>query len=249
GRLRHRGRHGRRLLQGDRRSHGPAPAARSLRRQGDHGRHGRAGRGVVPGQRARRDRHGTGQPHRHHPGERAGLPERAQQARDAARAPRAGAGGGRPVSRDATITVFPGDGIGPEVTAEAVAVLEQVVPRHGVALTFGSGTIGGAAIDATGQPLPADELARARAADAVLLGAVGGPKWDDPKAAVRPEQALLGLRKGLGLYANLRPVWIVPPLVAASTLRPEVLEGVDLIVVRELTGGIYFGQPSERRGR
>src|SRR5262249_36542936 len=93
------------------------------------------------------------------------------------------------------------------------------------------------------------ELARARAADAVLLGAVGGPKWDDPKAAVRPEQALLGLRKGLGLYANLRPVWIVPPLVAASTLRPEVLEGVDLIVVRELTGGIYFGQPSERRGR
>jgi 3-isopropylmalate dehydrogenase len=153
------------------------------------------------------------------------------------------------VSRDATITVFPGDGIGPEVTAEAVAVLEQVVPRHGVAVAFSSGTIGGAAIDATGQPLPAGELARARAADAVLLGAVGGPKWDDPKATVRPEQALLGLRKGLGLYANLRPVWIVPPLVAASTLRPEVLEGVDLIVVRELTGGIYFGQPSERRGR
>jgi 3-isopropylmalate dehydrogenase len=151
------------------------------------------------------------------------------------------------VATHATIAVFPGDGIGPEVTAEAVAVLQTVASRHGLVLELTTGTIGGAAIDATGEPLPAAELARARAADAILLGAVGGPKWDDPGSSVRPEQALLGLRKGLGVYANLRPVWTVPELMEASPLRREVLEGVDLVVVRELTGGIYFGKPSERR--
>jgi 3-isopropylmalate dehydrogenase len=147
----------------------------------------------------------------------------------------------------ATIVVFPGDGIGPEVTAEAVAVLETVAPRHGLRLRLESGVIGGGAIDAHGTPLPPAELARAQASDAVLLGAVGGPKWDDPKATVRPEQGLLALRKGLGVFANLRPVATIPALLDASALKPEVLRGVDLVVVRELTGGIYFGQPSERR--
>ncbi|MGH7895328.1 MAG: isocitrate/isopropylmalate family dehydrogenase, partial [Candidatus Binatia bacterium] len=147
----------------------------------------------------------------------------------------------------ATIAVFAGDGIGPEVTAEAAVILGLVGARHGLELRLDHGRIGGGAIDATGHPLPPSELERARAADAVLLGAVGGPKWDDPKAAVRPEQGLLALRKGLGVYANLRPVWTVPALMRSSALRPEVLDGVDLVVIRELTGGIYFGQPSERR--
>ncbi len=153
----------------------------------------------------------------------------------------------RATTTRATIAVFGGDGIGPEVTAEAIAVLETVAPRHGVTLAFEHGTIGGAAIDACGDPLPPAELERARRADAVLLGAVGGPKWDDPSAKVRPEQALLGLRAGLGLYANLRPVRTLPELIGAATIKPDVLRGVDLVVVRELTGGIYFGKPSERR--
>src|SRR5215208_5610369 len=142
----------------------------------------------------------------------------------------------------AKICVLPGDGIGPEVTAEATRVLQKVGERFGHTFDLREALMGGIAIDKTGQPLPEETLAVARQCDAVLLGAVGGPKWDDPKAKVRPEQGLLGIRKALGLYANLRPVTLHPRLLDSSTLKPEVLKGVDLLVVRELTGGIYFGE-------
>ena len=145
----------------------------------------------------------------------------------------------------ANIVTLPGDGIGVEVVAEGVKVLSAVAERYGDTFTFEAYPIGGAAIDATGDPLPAATLAACQGADAVLLGAVGGPKWSDPEAKVRPEQGLLGLRKGLGLYANLRPVQIFPLLRDASPLKPERLEDVDLLVVRELTGGIYFGARRE----
>lgn len=141
------------------------------------------------------------------------------------------------------IAILPGDGIGAEVMAEAEKVLRAVGERFGRELRMEQGLVGGAAMDATGEPLPETTMGLCRAADAVLFGAVGDPKYDDPLAKVRPEQALFGLRKGLGLYANLRPVWVHPALAGASPLRPELVEGVDLIVVRELTGGIYFGEP------
>jgi 3-isopropylmalate dehydrogenase len=141
-----------------------------------------------------------------------------------------------------TIALLPGDGIGPEVVAEGVRVLRAVAERWDHALELREGLIGGCALDARGNPLPPETLELCKSADAVLLGAVGGPRWDNPDARLRPEQGLLGLRKELGVYANLRPVSVHPSLAAASPLRAERLEGVDLLFVRELTGGIYFGE-------
>jgi len=145
----------------------------------------------------------------------------------------------------ANIALLPGDGIGPEVVEAARSILEQVAAGGGHRFEFSSYLVGGCAIDASGNPLPDETLAGCRAADAALLGAVGGPKWDDPAAAVRPEQGLLALRRELGLYANLRPVRVSPHLVDASPLKAERLAGVDILFVRELTGGLYFG----KRGR
>jgi 3-isopropylmalate dehydrogenase len=147
----------------------------------------------------------------------------------------------------AVITVLPGDGIGPEVASEGVRVLQAVAEAWGHRFELREAQLGGCAIDATGTALPDETMALCRESDAVLLGAVGGPKWDDPNGKVRPEQGLLGLRKALGLFANLRPVSVHPRLVEASSLRPEVLQGVDLLVVRELTGGIYFGDKERKR--
>jgi 3-isopropylmalate dehydrogenase len=146
----------------------------------------------------------------------------------------------------ARIVLLPGDGIGPEVVAEGRRALEAIADRFEHQFEFSQHLIGGCAIDATGSPLPEATLAACRASDAVLLGAVGGPKWDDPNAPVRPEQGLLGIRKALGLFANLRPARPHPALVDASPLRSERLKDVDLLVVRELTGGLYFGQPKGR---
>jgi len=147
---------------------------------------------------------------------------------------------------EAKIAVLPGDGIGPEVITESLKVLNKVAEVYGHKFILEEALIGGAAIDATGKALPDKTFKLCQESDAVLLGAVGGPKWADPQAPIRPEQGLLGLRSGLGLFANLRPVKLYSSLLKASTIKEEVIEGVDLVVVRELTGGIYFGKPSRR---
>jgi len=151
------------------------------------------------------------------------------------------------------LAVLPGDGVGPEVVTEAIKVLQAIGNRSGHSFNLRYGLIGGVAIDETGTALPDDTLKMCQGCDAVLLGAVGGPKWDDPKAKVRPEDGLLALRKGLGLFANLRPVKVLPGLVDSTNLKPKVIDGVDLIFVRELTGGLYFARPKRQwqtsRGR
>ena len=151
------------------------------------------------------------------------------------------------------VAVLPGDGVGPEVTEEAVKVLKVVGQKFGHTFNLHYKLVGGAAIDETGSALPDDTLKVCRKSDAVLLGAVGGPKWDDPLADVRPEDGLLAIRKKLGLFANLRPVKVYPELVDSTNLKPEVIKGVDFVFVRELTGGLYFGRPKRRwqttRGR
>jgi 3-isopropylmalate dehydrogenase len=151
------------------------------------------------------------------------------------------------------LTVLPGDGVGPEVAAEALKVLEAVGKKYGHGFNLDTRNIGGAAIDAEGVAVSKETLKICKKSDAVLLGAVGGPKWDDPLAKVRPEDGLLELRKYLGLFANLRPVKVFPVLVDSANLKPEVIRGVDFIFVRELTGGLYFGKPKKRwqtsRGR
>tara|TARA_R110002096_G_scaffold434832_1_gene658142 strand:- start:147080 stop:148144 length:1065 start_codon:yes stop_codon:yes gene_type:complete len=147
---------------------------------------------------------------------------------------------------NANITVLAGDGIGPEITLQTRRVLDVVASRFGHSFSYSEQLVGGCAIDATGTALPDESLQACRESDGVLLGAVGGPKWDDPTASVRPEQGLLALRKGLKLFANLRPVTLHPALASASPLKEERLAGVNIMVVRELTGGIYFGSPRFR---
>ncbi|MDZ4246916.1 MAG: isocitrate/isopropylmalate family dehydrogenase, partial [Dehalococcoidia bacterium] len=144
------------------------------------------------------------------------------------------------------IIVLPGDGVGPEVVDEGVRVLEAIEKKFKHKFMLDYDDIGGVAIDKHGVSLRKDTIKACKKADAVLLGAVGGPKWDNPLASVRPEDGLLALRKELGLFANLRPVQVLPMLEDGSTIKPEVVRGVDLVVVRELTGGLYFGKPKKR---
>ena len=144
------------------------------------------------------------------------------------------------------IAVLPGDGVGPDVVREAQRVLDEVAKRFGHSFEYSTGHIGGTSIDKTGEALPGATLALCRKSDAVLLGAVGGPKWDDPNAKVRPEDGLLALRKELDLFANLRPVKMFKVLEDSTSLKPEVVRNIDMLVIRELTGGLYFGKPKKR---
>ena len=144
------------------------------------------------------------------------------------------------------ITLLPGDGIGSEVVSEAVRVLDVIAHKCGHSFNYKERLMGGCSIDQYGESLTDETLADCQSADAILFGAVGGPKWDDPNAKDRPERGLLRLRKGLGVFANMRPVKVHPALVEASPLKPEKLKGVDILVLRELTGGLYFGQPKMR---
>jgi 3-isopropylmalate dehydrogenase len=146
----------------------------------------------------------------------------------------------------ATITVLPGDGIGPEVMTQSLAVLSKIAQKHGHEFTFNEALIGGIAIDKTGTSLPSETLRTAEQSDAIMLAAVGGPKWDNPTASVRPEQGLLGIRRHFELFANLRPVKAYPALSQFTPLREDLLVGVDMLFVRELTGGIYFGPRKEQ---
>ena len=152
-----------------------------------------------------------------------------------------------------SITVLPGDGVGPEVIAEATKAMEAVGRRFGHSFDLSFGSVGGNAIDQFGTPLPEDTVALCEKTDAILFGAVGGPKWDDPSATVRPEDGILAIRKMLGLFANLRPIKVFRELINSSPIKPHLLEGVDMVVVRELTGGLYFAAPKKRwqtsRGR
>ena len=150
-----------------------------------------------------------------------------------------------PRKRDFNVLVVPGDGIGPEVVAEGCKVLEAVTTRFGQRFELAEETVGGAAIDRWGVAIRDESVARAKKSDAILFGAVGGPKWDDPQASVRPEQGILRLRKDLGLFANLRPTRTFEPLIDGSSLKPEVIRGVDFIFIRELTGGTYFAPPKK----
>ena len=145
-----------------------------------------------------------------------------------------------------TVTVLPGDGIGPEVIGETIKVFQSISSRYGHQFNFRTGAIGGAAIDQFGTALPDETLQMCKDTDAVLFGAVGGPKWDHVNAAVRPEQGILAIRKGLGLYANVRPVKVYPAIINSSPIKPELLKNVDMIILRELTGGLYFGKPKKR---
>lgn len=148
-------------------------------------------------------------------------------------------------NKEKKISVIPGDGIGPEVTAAAIAVMHSAASRTGMSCICTTHLAGGAAIDAYGIPLPDETITAARAADAVLLGAVGGPKWDNVSPDIRPEKAILGLRKSLGLFANMRPVKVTAAMAPYSPLKPERVTGVDILILRELTGGIYFGKRCE----